>query len=105
MTMTNRLVDPLLLERPLALEWPQGDEREPVPRGGGTRKRRASKVSALLVMLVAALVLVLPPAAQADDTVCGTPGNPATVVLTGGPHDNVVVPEGGRCFIQFAVIR
>jgi hypothetical protein len=64
--MTNRLVDPLLLDRPLAFEWPpQESERThyavPARRG----KRRASTVSALLVMLVAALVMV--PAALADD--------------------------------------
>ena len=60
--MTNRLVDPLLLGRPLALEWPEGNERKPVP---ARRKRPASSVLALLVMLVAALVMV--PVAIADD--------------------------------------
>jgi hypothetical protein len=100
--MTNRLVDPLLLERPLELEWPETHDRKSAPRVGVSNKRRASSVSGLLMLLLAALVIA--PAAQAGDTVCGgTPTEPA--VLSGGPYDNVVVPEGRRCFIQFAVIR
>jgi hypothetical protein len=63
------------------------------------------KLRVVVLACLAALVLVIPPAAQANDTVCGIPGVPVPIVLTGGPHDNVVVPEGGRCFIQFAVIR
>jgi hypothetical protein len=61
----------------------------------------------LVVVACAAGValLVAAPVARADDTVCGIAGNPAIVVLTGGPYDNVVVPEGGRCFIQFAEIK
>jgi hypothetical protein len=63
--MTNRLVDPLRLGMPLALEWPERDDRERVPNEGRSRKKLACSVSALLVMLVAALVMV--PVALADD--------------------------------------
>jgi hypothetical protein len=71
------------------------------------RRRDLRRTRLVVVACMAALaLLVAAPVAQADDTVCGIAGNPAIiVVLTGGPYDNVVVPEGGRCYIQFAVIR
>ena len=63
--MTNRLVDPLRLERPLSLEWPEEDDRGYAFRRGESRKKRAASVWTLLAMLVAALVMV--PVALADD--------------------------------------
>jgi hypothetical protein len=53
----------------------------------------------VVLACLAALVLVIPPAAQADDTTCGMEGNPAPFILPPGVHDNVVVPEGGHCWI------
>jgi hypothetical protein len=57
-----------------------------------------NKLRLVVLACLAALVLVIPPTAQANDTVC-------VGSLTGGPYDNVVVPEGGFCFIQFAVVE
>ena len=95
--MTNRLVDPLLLERPLELERPQTGDRRSAPRAGAGNKRRLSSISGLLVLLLAALVMV--PVAQANDTTCGVEGVPAPFILPPGNYDNVVVPEGGTCWI------
>jgi hypothetical protein len=87
--MTNRLIDPQLLERPLAVEWP----------------RLRTRLRVLILACLSSLVLVIPPVALADDFVCGIAGNPAPVTVTGGSFDNVVVPEGGRCFMQFSEVR
>jgi hypothetical protein len=51
-----------------------------------------------LVSCLAVVAVLVPSAAHADDTICA--GS-----LTGGPYDNVVVPEGGFCFIQFAIVE
>ena len=95
--MTNRLVDPLLLERPLALEWPQREDRKPVRKGSGSRSKRASMLA--LVLFVAALgfgALAMPAAADRNTRCVGT-------VI--GVHDNVVVPEGAHCTLLFATVR
>jgi choice-of-anchor C domain-containing protein len=80
--MPDRFIDPPLLTSPLALEWPEGDDRKLALRAGGSRKRRASSVSALLAMLVAALVLV--PATQSQ------PG--PNIVVNGDFEAPVVCP-------------
>ena len=57
--MTNRLVDPLLLGRPVALERPEGDDfkhASPRRRHAGEDARRSSR--AVLATFVAALVMV-----------------------------------------------
>jgi hypothetical protein len=83
--MTERLVDPLRLGRPLELERRERDRREPQP-GEVSRKRRASSVTLLLAMLVAALVVV--PSAVADDDDDddggGAPPTVVTVVMASG---------------------
>jgi hypothetical protein len=92
--MTNRLVDPVLLGRPL--EWPRGDDRDPVLREGGIRKGRGASVLALLALLVGAVMtgMTYVPASSAspDDTTC-------VGLLPPGVYENIVVPRGASCTI------
>jgi hypothetical protein len=84
--MTNRLVDPLLLERPVALEWPGANERSFAPAGARTGKRRPAGVWALLAALAAALVLVPAALADDDDDDDGGPATPTTVTFGSSPE-------------------
>jgi hypothetical protein len=58
-----------------------------------------ARLRLLVLACLSALVLIIPPAAQADDTTCGMEGNPAPFILPPGVYENVVVPEGGHCWI------
>jgi hypothetical protein len=100
--MTNRLVDPLALARPIVLDRHERGSDDPEPRRRGRSKGRASSVSALLVVLVACVGtgIVAAPAAQADtDFQCN-------FTLPPGTYDgNIVVPPGQDCFLTHVTVR
>jgi hypothetical protein len=64
------------------------------------KRRHVRGTRRVAVACLAALaLLVAAPVARADDTTCGVAGNPAPFILPPGAYDNVVVPEGGTCWI------
>jgi hypothetical protein len=101
--MTERLVDPLRLGRPLELERRERDRREPQPEGTPGRKRRASSVTLLLAMLVAALVVVPAAVADDDDDDDGGVVTTQTVVLASGFGPDEFSLDGGQSW-QSAVL-
>jgi hypothetical protein len=93
--MTNRLIDPQLLERPLSLERAEPNDRTPRSRSGGSNsKEKAMKKSLVALVACMAITILGPSGAQAGDNDLR-----CTAIVAGPQRANVVVPSGATCLI------